>query len=51
MSKLRKIDEPTQSWSINQRGSTCPYGNCNQYEPLLLVYFRRDKLPDNAKKT
>ena len=38
--KIKKIDEPTQSWSINQRGSTCPYGNCNQYEPLLLVYFR-----------
>ena len=39
MYKIKKIDEPTQSWSINQRGSTCPYGNCNQYEPLLLVYF------------
>ena len=38
--QIKKIDEPTQSWSINQRGSTCPYGNCNQYEPLLLVYFR-----------
>lgn len=38
--KIKKIDEPTQSWSINKRGSTCPYGNCNKYEPLLLVYFR-----------
>ena len=40
MSKLRRLMNPTQSWSIKQRGSTCPYGNCNKYEPLLLVYFR-----------
>ena len=40
MSKLRRLMNPTQSWSIKQRGRTCPYGNCNKYEPLLLVYFR-----------
>ena len=40
MSKLRRLMNRLSHGALSKRGSTCPYGNCNKYEPLLLVYFR-----------
>ena len=44
MSKLRRLMNRLSHGALTSVAATCPYGNCNQYEPLLLVYFRTGKV-------
>ena len=39
MSKLRRLMNRLSHGALSSVAA-CPYGNCNKYEPLLLVYFR-----------